>query len=114
MPSQPGKSFDALIFDCDGVLVDSEVLAIKGERIALEALGLVYSPQDYVRKFVGLHDRAFFDALREDYHHTHGREVPDDFEDRILEGRRREREWRRPLACRSHSASETKAALRQA
>lgn len=91
MPSQPGKSFDALIFDCDGVLVDSEVLAIKGERLALEALGLVYSPQDYVRKFVGLHDRAFFDALREDYHHTHGREAPDDFEDRILEGRRRER-----------------------
>lgn len=98
MTRLPGEIFDAIIFDCDGVLVDSEVLAIKGERIALEALGLVYSPQDYVRKFVGLHDRAFFDALREDYHDTHRRDAPVDFEDRILEGRRRERHLLTPVA----------------
>ncbi|MEO1135661.1 MAG: HAD-IA family hydrolase [Pseudomonadota bacterium] len=82
---------DAIIFDCDGVLVDSEVLAIKGERIALEALGLRYSSPEYVRKFVGLHDTAFFSALRQDYLAAHDVEAPDDFEDRVLEGRRRER-----------------------
>ncbi|WP_428407197.1 HAD family hydrolase [Hyphococcus sp.] len=86
-----GKNFDAIIFDCDGVLVDSEVLAIRGERAALETLGLFYSPQDYVRKFVGLHDRSFFDALRMDYREIHGRDAPHDFEDFILEERRRER-----------------------
>lgn len=84
-------AFDAVIFDCDGVLVDSEVLAIRGERAALEGFGLVYSPQDYVRNFVGLHDNAFFAALREDYRALHGRDAPDGFEEGVLDGRRRER-----------------------
>lgn len=83
--------FDAIIFDCDGVLVDSEVLAIKGERSVLETMGLVYSPADYVRKFVGLHDASFFTALRSDYRNRHGAEAPEDFEDQVLSGRRRER-----------------------
>ena len=91
MTPQTGISFDAIIFDCDGVLVDSEVLSIKGERTALEAFGIFYSPEDYVRKFVGLHDRAFLDALRDDYRTTHDRNAPEDFEEQILEGRRRER-----------------------
>lgn len=83
--------FEAVIFDCDGVLVDSEVLAIKGERGALEAFGLAYSPEDYVRNFVGLHDGAFFEALRRDYRDAFEREAPEDFEEKILEGRGRER-----------------------
>ena len=82
---------EAVIFDCDGVLVDSEVLAIRGERAALAQLGLVYSPQDYVRRFVGLHDGAFFDQLRADFAARHGAPAPDDFADIVLEGRRRER-----------------------
>jgi len=44
-----GHEISAVIFDCDGVLVDSEVLAIKGERRALGELGLGYTPQEYVR-----------------------------------------------------------------
>lgn len=83
-------SFDAIIFDCDGVLVDSEVLAIRGERTALGELGLHYTPEDYVRRFVGLHDGLFFDHLRSDYLARHGRAAPGDFEDRVLVGRRRE------------------------
>lgn len=82
--------FDAVIFDCDGVLVDSEVLAIRGERAALGALGLPYTPEDYVRRFVGLHDGLFFDHLRADYLAAHGRAAPDDFEDQVLAGRHRE------------------------
>lgn len=84
-------AFDAVIFDCDGVLVDSEVLAIKGERGALETFGLSYSPEDYVRQFVGLHDGAFFEALRRDYRAAFEKDAPDDFEEKILEGRGRER-----------------------
>ena len=81
---------EAVIFDCDGVLVDSEVLAIRGERVALSAMGLDYSPEDYVRRFVGLHDRAFIAQLREDYRARLDAPPPDDFEDRIISGRRRE------------------------
>jgi HAD superfamily hydrolase (TIGR01509 family) len=84
------KRFQAIIFDCDGVLVDSEVLAIRGERAALEALGLVYSPEDYVRRFVGLHDAAFFDQLKEDHRARLQVEAGPDFEERVLAGRRRE------------------------
>lgn len=83
-------TFDAIIFDCDGVLVDSEVLAIRGERSALEALGLAYTPEEYVRRFVGLHDAAFFDQLKEDHRTRLKREAPPDFEERVLDGRRRE------------------------
>jgi HAD superfamily hydrolase (TIGR01509 family) len=83
-------TFDAIIFDCDGVLVDSEVLAIRGERTALGALGLHYSPEDYVRRFVGLHDGLFFDQLRADYAAAHQAPAPEDFEECVLAGRRRE------------------------
>lgn len=83
-------SFQAVIFDCDGVLVDSEVLAIRGERTALAALGLHYTPEEYVRRFVGLHDGLFFDHLRTDYRAIHGRAAPDGFDELVLAGRRRE------------------------
>jgi HAD superfamily hydrolase (TIGR01509 family) len=80
----------AVIFDCDGVLVDSEVLAIRGERMALCGLGLEYSPEEYVRRFVGLHDRAFFDQLKADFTAAHGVPAPENFEETILGGRRAE------------------------
>lgn len=85
-----GHQISAVIFDCDGVLVDSEVLAIRGERAALAGLGLAYSPQDYVRRFVGMHDAAFFAALAADYAAHFSSPPPDDFEDQVLAGRRRE------------------------
>ncbi len=83
---------EAVIFDCDGVLVDSEVLAIRGERAALGDFDLHYSPEEYVKRFVGLHDGLFFESLRADYIARHGRAAPDDFEERVLDGRRRERD----------------------
>ena len=83
---------EAIIFDCDGVLVDSEVLAIRGERTALGALGLHYDPQTYVDRFVGMHDRLFFDTLRQDYRTIHGGEAPPDFEEKVLDGRRKHKD----------------------
>ncbi|MDZ7629391.1 MAG: HAD family phosphatase [Parvularculaceae bacterium] len=82
--------FDAIIFDCDGVLVDSEVLAIRGERAALEAIGLSYTPEEYVRRFVGLHDAAFFDQLKDDHRARLGADAAPGFEERVLDGRRHE------------------------
>lgn len=90
-------NFDAIIFDCDGVLVDSEVLAIRGERDVLGVMGLHYSPQEYVRNFVGLHDNAFFSRLRDDYEERLGKKAPDDFDEQVLSGRRRERHLLEPV-----------------
>lgn len=101
--------FDAIIFDCDGVLVDSEVLAIRGERASLAEFGLVYTPEDYVRRFVGMHDRMFFDHLRQDYRAAHGAPAPDDFEERVLDGRRREKNGLASIAGADRALSAARA-----
>jgi len=45
--------FDLVIFDCDGVLVDSERLAIRIEEEILAELGWPLTEQDIVERFVG-------------------------------------------------------------
>ena len=45
--------FDLVIFDCDGVLVDSERLAIRTEAEILASLGWPLSEADIVDRFVG-------------------------------------------------------------
>ena len=84
------RPFRAVIFDCDGVLVDSEVLSIRGERAALDALGLPYAPEEYARRFIGLHDDAYFEALRADFSRRRGAPPPDDLAERVLTARRAE------------------------
>ncbi|MBY9068356.1 HAD-IA family hydrolase [Hyphomonas sp. WL0036] len=58
--------FSALIFDCDGVLVDSEAIAIQAERDLLRSWGLDYGFEAFVSRFVGLHNRDFYAALAAD------------------------------------------------
>lgn len=69
----------AVIFDCDGVLVDSEILAIEVEIALLADCGLVYHPDDYRHRFLGLNDAAFREALARDCLDRTGRPLPDDF-----------------------------------
>ncbi len=45
--------FDLVIFDCDGVLVDSERLAVRTEAEILSDLGWPLSVADIVERFVG-------------------------------------------------------------
>jgi HAD superfamily hydrolase (TIGR01509 family) len=45
--------FDAVLFDCDGVLVDSEVITNGVLRDMLEELGWTLSPAECMRLFVG-------------------------------------------------------------
>jgi HAD superfamily hydrolase (TIGR01509 family) len=46
-------SFDLVIFDCDGVLVDSERLAVRTEVEILSGLGWPLTEADIVERFVG-------------------------------------------------------------
>ena len=46
--------YPPLIFDCDGVLVDSEAAYLTVELAALAALGVRYDRTSYVRTFMGL------------------------------------------------------------
>lgn len=45
--------FDLVIFDCDGVLIDSERLAVRTEVTILDALGWPLSESEIIDRFVG-------------------------------------------------------------
>ncbi|HEY4122975.1 MAG TPA: HAD-IA family hydrolase [Rhizomicrobium sp.] len=55
-----------IIFDCDGVLVDSEVLAHEVEARVLSGIGLHYDPHEFKARFMGMSDAAFRAALEAD------------------------------------------------
>lgn len=69
----------AIIFDCDGVLVDSERIAIAVEREHLARVGLLYETTDYLGRFVGLTTSDFHHAVESDHWALHGRSLPDRF-----------------------------------
>lgn len=56
-----------LIFDCDGVLVDSEAIYQMVELACLAEVGLVYEHAEYTTRFTGLPEKAYIATLREEY-----------------------------------------------
>jgi len=65
----------AVIFDCDGVLVDSEILAHEVEIEVLQSIGLHYDRHEFTQRFMGMSDAAFFAALDEDGKARLGRSI---------------------------------------
>ena len=63
---------ELLIFDCDGVLVDSEVLVCAAVSEELTRLGYPITPADVVRRFAGLPKRDILAELAGDW----GQPVP--------------------------------------
>jgi HAD superfamily hydrolase (TIGR01509 family) len=58
--------YDALIFDCDGVLVNSEQIAQEVGRTLLAAAGMHYARAEFSRRFSGIATREFHASLIED------------------------------------------------
>lgn len=73
----------AIIFDCDGVLVNSEALVIDVERRFLADLGLVYDDVEYLTRFVGTSETDFVAALQADHGERGTGRFPDDFLERV-------------------------------
>lgn len=69
----------AVIFDCDGVLVDSEILAIEVEIAILAECGLTYDMAEYGHRFLGLNDAAYHQILDADCRDRTGAPLPEDF-----------------------------------
>jgi len=61
----PGRRFDLVIFDCDGVLVDSERLSIRLDVELLEQLGWPLTEAEVVERFVGRTDAAMRAEIEE-------------------------------------------------
>jgi HAD superfamily hydrolase (TIGR01509 family) len=59
------RRFDLVIFDCDGVLVDSERLIVKVDAQICQERGWGLTEDDVIREFVGLSDSAMRARLSE-------------------------------------------------
>jgi beta-phosphoglucomutase-like phosphatase (HAD superfamily) len=65
----------AVIFDCDGVLVDSEVLIHTIELEILADLGMHYESGPFKARFMGMSDNAYYEALDLDALERLGRKI---------------------------------------
>jgi len=69
----------AVIFDCDGVLIDSEIIAVEVEMALLAGHGLGYETAEFKTRFMGMSDAAFYAALAADSRERLNRDLPADF-----------------------------------
>ena len=69
---------DLVIFDCDGVLVDSEIVSFEVEAEALAEVGIAVTTRDLLDRFVGTSSAAMFATLERE----HGIGLPAGFAER--------------------------------
>ncbi len=69
------QAIQCVIFDCDGVLVDSEILANHTALQMLRPFGFAMSPQDYGSAFAGKVEEDILRIIQEEY----GIDLPQDF-----------------------------------
>jgi HAD superfamily hydrolase (TIGR01509 family) len=70
---------DLLIFDCDGVLIDSEVIGCRIEAEALTGAGLRITLEEILDRFTGVTSKETFRTLQREQ----GRRLPADFAQRV-------------------------------
>ncbi|MEU6850016.1 HAD family hydrolase [Actinacidiphila alni] len=75
-PHAPWPEPELVIFDCDGVLVDSEKLAVKVDAFVLAAVGWPLSEAEIVERFVGRSYRDMTTAIEQHL----GRALPADWD----------------------------------
>jgi HAD superfamily hydrolase (TIGR01509 family) len=71
--------FDLIIFDCDGVLVDSEVISCRAHAETLTRHGYPITPEEVLARFLGVSDREARLTIEAEL----GRELPRDFESQV-------------------------------
>ncbi|MEA2920524.1 MAG: hypothetical protein QOF07_487 [Bradyrhizobium sp.] len=69
-------NFDLVIFDCDGVLVDSEVISCRAHAETLSRHGYPITADQVLERFLGLSDREARLTIEAEL----GRQLPTDFE----------------------------------
>jgi HAD superfamily hydrolase (TIGR01509 family) len=74
------QPFDLLIFDCDGVLVDSEVIACRAVSEGLAEFGYTLAADAIAERFVGTSGKDMYAALELDWSCT----LPDALKARVV------------------------------
>jgi HAD superfamily hydrolase (TIGR01509 family) len=73
------QDFDLVIFDCDGVLVDSELISCRAHSETLTRHGYPITADQVLERFLGVSDREARAAIEAEI----GRRLPDDFEAQV-------------------------------
>jgi HAD superfamily hydrolase (TIGR01509 family) len=73
---QNNERFDLIIFDCDGVLVDSEVISCRAHADTLTRHGYPITAEQVFDRFLGVSEREARQAIENEI----SRKLPDDFE----------------------------------
>ena len=71
--------FELVIFDCDGVLVDSEPIINQAHAHVLTACGYPINEQDLVERFCGMSDPEMLDIIEREW----GRALPTSYAERV-------------------------------
>ena len=65
--------FDLVIFDCDGVLIDSELLSVQADRACLAEDGIDLTADEIIERYTGISMAGMLADLEAEY----GRPLPD-------------------------------------
>jgi HAD superfamily hydrolase (TIGR01509 family) len=71
--------FDAVIFDCDGVLIDSEIVVCRIAAEELTKLGYAISTEQVIERFAGRPDHEMRAEIEQDW----GRPIPGAYRDNV-------------------------------
>jgi HAD superfamily hydrolase (TIGR01509 family) len=71
--------FELVIFDCDGVLVDSEPIINQAHAHVLTACGYPITEQDLVERFCGMSDPEMLDIIEREWGHA----LPTSYAERV-------------------------------
>ena len=79
-----------VIFDCDGVLIDSEIIAARAQSRALAEHGIAITPQEAARRFAGIPDADMWQTLQEENARPLPPDFPSQYADRLQDTFRQE------------------------
>ncbi len=68
-----------VVFDCDGVLIDSEIIACRVDAEELNRVGFPITVEEVAERFCGVVAKEMYAIVEEE----HGRPLPNGFQDRV-------------------------------
>lgn len=83
-----GPPPELIVFDCDGVLVDSEAIYIESELAHLAGLGARFERVEYMGMFMGLAPATWEETIAIEVERMTGSPLPEDFFKTLYEGER--------------------------
>ncbi|MEM6710746.1 MAG: HAD-IA family hydrolase [Pseudomonadota bacterium] len=72
---------ELILFDCDGVLINSEMIAARAESVAYKRVGFEMEPLGFAEHFAGMSHHDIREAIEEEL----GKKLDEDFGDKLSE-----------------------------